>query len=158
TFAGETPVPEQGAYLGAPIEVGGARVGVLCVYDDQPFEWTAHDLDVLRELAAAIGAELERGALAAELKTSTVRLHVGFAAANIGSFDWDLRSDELHWDDRLMELFGYTDANWVPHIDSFAARLHHADRERVAAAIARAIVSCGDYAADYRVVHDDGTV
>src|SRR3954451_5971673 len=33
TFAGETPVPEEGAYLGAPIEVDGTRVGVLCVYD-----------------------------------------------------------------------------------------------------------------------------
>ena len=46
--------------------------------------------DVLRELAATVAAELERGALAAELETSTVRLDLGFAAANIGSFDWDL--------------------------------------------------------------------
>src|SRR4051812_45084038 len=46
TFAGETPVPEHGAYLGTPIEIDGDRVGVLCVYDDEPFEWTAHDADV----------------------------------------------------------------------------------------------------------------
>src|SRR3954471_15085318 len=42
TFAGETPVPESGAYLGVPIETGGDRIGVLCVYDDERFEWTPH--------------------------------------------------------------------------------------------------------------------
>jgi hypothetical protein len=48
TFAGEPAVPSSGAYLGAVIEVDEIRLGVLCVYDDEPFEWTAHDLDVLR--------------------------------------------------------------------------------------------------------------
>ena len=37
-----------------------------------------------------------------------MRLDLGFAAANIGSFDWNLITNALHWDDRLMELFGYT--------------------------------------------------
>src|SRR3954452_20219369 len=110
TFAGIPPtvaVAGIGAYLGVPIEAAGARVGVLSVYDPEPFAWTPHDVDVLRELAGAIAAELERGALAAELETSTVRLDLGFAAANIGGFDWELRTDELHWDERLTELFGF---------------------------------------------------
>ena len=160
TFAGVTPELQApiGAYLGTTIEVEGLRIGVVCVYDDEPFEWTAHDRDVLRELAGAIAAELERGALVAELQTSTVRLDLGFAAANIGSFDWDLTTDALHWDDRLMELFGYEPETYVPHIDSFSARLHPEDRERTEAAIARAVEGCGEYAADYRVVHDDGAV
>src|SRR3954471_16579418 len=34
TFAGETPVPPSGAYLGVPVEVAGDRVGVLCVCDE----------------------------------------------------------------------------------------------------------------------------
>ena len=78
------------AFLGVPIEAAGALVGVLCVYDDQPSAWTEHDVDVLRELAGTVAAELERGALASELESSTVRLDLGFAAADIGSFDWDL--------------------------------------------------------------------
>ena len=46
----------------------------------------------------------------------------------------------------------------MPHIDSFSVRLHPDDRERTEAAIARAIDGCGDYEADYRVVHPDGAV
>jgi PAS domain S-box-containing protein len=158
TFAGEAATPASGAYLGTPIEVDDVRVGVLCVHDTEPFEWTPHDVDVLRELAGAIAAELERGALAAELEASTVRLDLAFAAASIGGFDWDLRTDELHWDDRLMELFGYTKQTWVAHIEKFNVRVHPDDRERVAAAIAHAVGNRGEYAAEYRVVHDDGTV
>src|SRR4051812_5205944 len=144
TFAGSEPalpVDGIGAYLGVPIEAAGARVGVLCVYDPEPFTWTPHDIDVLRELAGAVAAELERGALAAELETSTVRLDLGFAAANIGGFDWDLKTNALHWDERLTELFGF-----VPRIEAFWDAVHAEDRVRVEAAVQRAIDTCGDYA------------
>ena len=160
TFHGLEPPRQAGirAYLGAPIETADHRVGVLCVYDEEEFTWTEHDRELLRELAAAIAGELERGSLAAELEDSTARLTLGFAAANIGSFDWDLRTNALHFDDRLQELFGYTAETFTPHIDSFTVRLHPADLPRTEAAIAKAIDTCGDYGADYRVVHDDGTV
>jgi PAS domain S-box-containing protein len=147
-----------GAFIGVPVDVSGARVGVLSVYDRTPSGWTDHDVEIVQELAATVGVELERAALAAELRTSTVRLDLGFAAADIGSFDWNLVTNALHWDTRLMELFGYESEAYVPHIDSFTVRLHPDDRERTAAAIARAIDNCGDYEADYRVVHPDGTV
>ena len=129
------------AFLGVPIDVSGARVGVLCVYDIEPHQWTRHDTETLRELAGTVAAELERGALAAELESSSVRLDLGFAAASIGSFDWNLVTNALHWDDRLMELFGYESETYVPHIDSFSVRLHPDDRAKTEAAIARAIES-----------------
>jgi PAS domain S-box-containing protein len=147
-----------GGFLSVPVAAAGARVGALCVYDREPVGWTDHDVEIVQELAQTVAVELERRALAAELRTSTVRLDLGFAAAAIGSFDWDLRTDALHWDDRLMELFGYDAEPFTPHIDSFTARVHPDDRDRTQAAIARAIERCGEYAADYRVVHPDGSV
>src|SRR5690349_4391973 len=67
-------------FLAAPIDVAGDRVGVLSVQAAEPRDWTQHDAETLRELAGTVAAELERGALAAELETSTVRLDLGFAA------------------------------------------------------------------------------
>src|SRR6478752_7228015 len=80
TFHGLQPPRQAGirAYLGAPIETADHRVGVLCVYDEEEFTWTEHDRELLRELAAAIAGELERGSLAAELEDSTARLTLGF--------------------------------------------------------------------------------
>jgi PAS domain S-box-containing protein len=147
-----------GSFLGVPIDVGGALVGVLCVYDAERFAWAEHDIDVLRELSGTVAAELERSALATELESSTVRLDLGFAAADIGSFDWDLVTNALHLDDRLTELFGYTRDTFVAHIDSFTTRVHPDDRPRVEAAISRAVSNCGEYEADYRVVHPGGAM
>src|SRR3954451_10193383 len=146
------------SFLAVPIEIGGARVGVLSVYDTEPRAWTPQDTETLRELAGTVAAELERGALTAELETSSVRLDLGFAAAQIGSFDWNIVTGALHFDDRLLELFGYSDETWLPHIDSFWARLHADDRAKAEVAIARAIETVGDYEADYRVVQPDGSV
>jgi PAS domain S-box-containing protein len=159
TIAGGEPLAIAApAFLGVPIEAAGALVGVLCVYDEDSYAWTEHDIDVLRELSGTVAAELERGALAAELETSTVRLDLGFAAADIGSFDWDLVTNALHWDDRLMELFGYTRESFPEHIGGFRLRVHPDDRPRVDAAIAQAVERCGEYEAEYRVVHPDGAV
>src|SRR4051812_7747167 len=45
------------SFLGVPIDVAGARVGVLCVYDSVPHQWTRHDAETLRELAGTVAAE-----------------------------------------------------------------------------------------------------
>ena len=96
-------------------------------------------VDVLRELAAAIAARARaRRARRGARDDSTVRLDLGFAAANIGSFDWDLRTNALHFDDRLMELFGYTAETFTPHIDSFTVRAAPRRPAAREAAIARA--------------------
>ena len=157
TFAGEVPVPESGAYLGAAIEVDGTRVGVLCVYDEEPFEWTPHDLDVLRELAIAIAAELERARW-----SSTWSEH--------GPARPRLRGGEH----RQLRLGPADQRAALGRAADGALRLHgrrlrpaHRQLQRPPAsarsradggAIASAIERCGDYAADYRVVHDDGAV
>jgi len=147
-----------GAYVGVPVAAGGALVGALCAYDARPREWRPDEVEVLRELAGVVSAELETRALAADLADDAVRLNLGFAAANVGSFDWDLVTNRLQWDDRLKELFGYTAGTFEEHFWSFEARLHPDDRERVAGAIAAAVEIGGGYEAEYRVVHPDGSV
>src|SRR3954454_3873556 len=78
----DAQAPGIAAFLGVPVVAAGESVGALCVYDNEPNEWTAHDIEVLRELAGTVAVELERGVLAAELESSTVRIDLGFSAAD----------------------------------------------------------------------------
>ena len=127
----------------------------------EPHEWTdARRRDRCASWPATVAAELERGALAAELRDrarsgSTSGSRRPTSAASTGT----CVTDALHWDDRLMELFGYASDDYVPHIDSFSAppaprRPRARPRPRSPARSTR----CGDYEADYRVVHPDGSV
>src|SRR5689334_5079264 len=58
-FANPEPLA-QPTFLAVPIEVAGARVGVLGVQAAEPREWTHHDTETLRELAGTVAAELDR--------------------------------------------------------------------------------------------------
>ncbi len=87
-----------------------------------------------------------------------VHWELAMAAAGLGSFDWDLVTGRLTWDERLIELFGYVRDGFDETIEAFNQRLHPDDRARVALALETAIATCGEYGAEYRVVHPDGSV
>jgi PAS domain S-box-containing protein len=54
------------AYVGIPLLAGGQAVGAFCAIDTRPRAWTAHEVEVLTELAASAQRELDlRAALAA---------------------------------------------------------------------------------------------
>jgi two-component system cell cycle sensor histidine kinase/response regulator CckA len=49
------------AYAGIPLRTrSGAVLGTLCAVDSRPREWTADDVEVLRDLAAVVTAEIDR--------------------------------------------------------------------------------------------------
>jgi PAS domain S-box-containing protein len=157
--AGLPPVASGavGAYLGVPLVAEGQAVGALCVFDPTPRHWSGDDVVILQQLAASVMAELELSAVSAEFESSQMRWSAAIEAAGIGSFDWDLRTEELRWDDRLMEMFGYDDHSFGGTIAAFNDRVHPDDVPRVTQALHDAIVSCGLYDAEYRVVLPSGT-
>ena len=80
-----------------------------------------------------------------------LRGELAIAAAGIGTFDWDLVSGRLDWDDRLIEMFGYDVETFDSTIDGFNERLHPDDLDRVTTALRTAIDTGGEFAATYRV-------
>ena len=96
--------------------------------------------------------------LSRALETDRLRVELAVDAAGIGSFDWDLVTGRLSWDERLLAIFGYDREGFDQTIDAFIARCHPDDRERVSEALQTAIETGGEYAAEYRVVLPDGSM
>jgi PAS domain S-box-containing protein len=146
-----------GALLGAPLVVfDGTPVGALTVYARQPRSWTENETTLVRQLADSVATELELSALGREFEAHRLRFELAIDAAEIGSFDWDLVTGRLVWDDRLVQLFGYDRATFDETIDAFAARIHRDDRERVLQALTTAAKTCGEYDEEFRVVLPTG--
>ncbi|SFE93136.1 SpoIIE family protein phosphatase [Blastococcus tunisiensis] len=94
-------------------------------------------------------AELEFDAEDGDAQRTLLELAV--TAAGIGTFDWDLVTGRLSWDERLLEMFGYDAHSFDETLEGFNARLHPEDLPRVGQLLQEAIDSCGDYAAEYRI-------
>lgn len=59
-----TGAPHIRSYAGHPVHAeDGSRVGTLCVIDRSPREFTLEQLEILRDLAAIVETELQRGQL-----------------------------------------------------------------------------------------------
>ena len=148
---------QVGAYLGEPLtDRDGRIIGSLCVFGPEPREWPDSDVAILRQLASAVVTELELSALVREYESDRLRWGLAIDAAGIGAFDWDLTTGRLIWDERLIEMFGYTVDGFDHTIEAFNARLHPDDLGRVGEALQSSIESIGDFDAEYRIVLPDG--
>ncbi|WP_138759397.1 SpoIIE family protein phosphatase [Modestobacter altitudinis] len=92
----------------------------------------------------------------ADLQATRLRAQLAIDAAGIGTFDWDLVTGRLSWDDRLIEMFGYDTETFEQTIEAFNARLHPDDLPRVTEALKQVIATQGDLDTDYRILLPDG--
>ena len=112
----------------------------------EPREWQDDDVELL-EAARPVGAWRSSSwpRSPASTPSSIARWGLAIDAAGVGSFDWDLRTGQLLWDDRLLALFGYDRTDFGRSIEDFNARLHPDDVARVSTAdsAARRSTTCG---------------
>jgi PAS domain S-box-containing protein len=102
-------------------------------------------------------AEHERVAKVAEELSD--RLQLALEAGGLGTFQWDMRTGAVSWDERVHALFGLPPGGFAGTYDAYVELLHPDDRDAVAAAVDEAIASHSPaFTVDHRVVWPDGSV
>jgi PAS domain S-box-containing protein len=99
----------------------------------------------------------ERKQAEAELRSSEARLSEAQAAAQLGSWTWDAATGQVAWSDELYRIFGVDRASFQPTLDNYLDRVHPDDRDRVRAAIRRALETRTGFQHDERIVRPDGS-
>jgi PAS domain S-box-containing protein len=92
-----------------------------------------------------------------QLHSLTERLALATRSASIGIWDWDLRSNQILWDDILFESFGMPRASSVSYAD-FARRVHPDDLPSVEATLQRMIRNKIQDSMELRIIRPDGAV
>ena len=93
-----------------------------------------------------------------ELRLSESRYKLGQSYANIGTWDWNIQTNELFWSDQIAPLFGYSDRIPETTYENFLANIHPEDREMVTHAIDQCVHYDENYDIQHRVIWADGSI
>ncbi len=150
--------PNVRFYAGAPIIIGGQKIGTLSVLGRSPRNHVNPDaVDQLRNLAALASALFKlkeeaqvRARTAAALLREEWRHALTLEAGKVGSWVWEVRTGELSCNDMFRRMYGLPEFGAVTIHDVLDAT-HPADRAMVEAGIAASLTIGVDYDAEARV-------
>ena len=89
---------------------------------------------------------------------SEERYSLAQQAANIGSWDWNIITDELDWSDNIEPMFGFIKGKLDKSYTAFLMCVHPDDRKFVAGSVQSALYDNKDYKIEHRIVWPDGSV
>lgn len=92
------------------------------------------------------------------LRRSSERLQLALEASLTGTWDWDLQTNQVTWDDQLHALFGLKPGEFSGMPEDFLARIHPEDRPGIERIIRKAHEKRRQFYAEYRILWPDGTV
>ncbi|MEH2306835.1 PAS domain-containing protein [Nostoc sp.] len=161
------------AHLVVPILQDNQFWGLLIAHHcTSPRFWQPLEIDLLKELATQVSialrqAELyqqaqrelkERQQVEAELRQSEEHLRLALSASRMGTWNWNIQTGKISWSDNLEALFGLEQGEFDGSFQMFATRVHPDDRDRLLAAVDRAVATGEDYDIEFRVVYPNGTI
>ena len=91
------------------------------------------------------------------LHESRERLDLALAGADLGTWDWDIPTGEVFFDERLVAMLGYTPDMVEPNVRFWEGLIHPDDRESVMAVLnAHLAGETGRYESEHRLRHRAG--
>jgi diguanylate cyclase (GGDEF)-like protein/PAS domain S-box-containing protein len=139
-------------------------VEVRLVSADGGVRWLAEKGEVVERDAAGIAVRMagvtwdvtEQKTAEAALRRSERQLAEAQRIARIGSWEWEIATDDLSWSVELRRIFGLTLDPAPFSYQGFLERVHPDDRTRVEAIVQAACVEGQPFRFDYRIRLADG--
>jgi PAS domain S-box-containing protein len=92
------------------------------------------------------------------LRETEERYALAVRGANDGMWEWDLRSDTVHYSPRWISMLGYDEADVGSRLEEWLSRIHPDDRDRVRAALeAHLAGQTTRFDVEHRLRQRDGT-
>ncbi|MFI1032561.1 SpoIIE family protein phosphatase [Streptomyces sp. NPDC020951] len=155
----EVPWPGTGL-ASLPVFSGKRSVGALTVLAGERGEPEPEHWDFLRAVVDWTEDRMSQAPPPSgpgQPEPSAEHLRQALKEVQVGSWDWDVRSGDLIWDEAALELYGTLPADFTGKIENWMRIVHPDDLAPTLAAAQRAILGHTVYEAEYRVRRLDGT-
>ena len=91
------------------------------------------------------------------LSRNEAGLQLALEAGKMGSFEWNIQTNEIKWSDNLEAIHGLAPGTFDGTFESFQALIHRDDRAGVLENIRRSVETGADYEAEFRSATPDGS-
>jgi len=139
--------------------------GILQVASRSPRTFDGADIQLLRTYANLLAAAVDRITLlrtsydqAEELAANEERMRLAIDVGRLGTWDWDIPTNEIVWSDEHYRMEGYEVGEVTPTFETWQARIHPDDKAETIAALERARDDRHEYVHEFRSLHPDGKV
>ncbi|MEA5517052.1 PAS domain-containing protein [Nodularia sp. UHCC 0506] len=112
----------------------------------------------LQDITQQYTAQRDRQLAEAALAKSEEKLRLALEFTYIGTWDWNILTNEVIWNDNNYRLLGFEPQTKVATYQLWHSVIHPEDVERFEQAISNALAEHINYNAEYRVIHPDGTI
>ncbi len=136
---------------GFPIFDGPKFIGVIEVYADSPLSREPCTEQLMESVGRQVGTFVAGRAADTALLRSQERLRFALEAANLGTWEWNQHTGEVHWSGNIERIHGMRPGTFQNTFESFIEDVHPDDRERVRATIQATLQQRSQYRIEYRV-------
>ncbi len=146
-------------HISAPILALAKVATAVSERQDYSVRAVKHGRDELGQLTAAFNQMLTRiGESNAALAGSEERLRLALEGSQTGTWDWNVVTGTVRWDEYMYPLYGRTKEEFGGETGAGLKFIHPDDRARVTAATKRALESGDDLDVGFRIIQPDGSI
>ncbi|MHB0972431.1 MAG: PAS domain-containing sensor histidine kinase [Thermoanaerobaculia bacterium] len=92
------------------------------------------------------------------LRESEKQLRLALASGRMGTWSWNLETNDVAWSTGLEEIHGLTPGTFAGTFEAFEHDVHPEDRGLVRDSVRRAFEAGGEHHIEYRIIRPDGAV
>jgi PAS domain S-box-containing protein len=130
------------------------RISVLELLTSQ----AAISLETARLYSELVAESLSRRKTEEHLRHSEALLSQAQEIGQVGSWRWNVETDEFYWSKELFRIFGFGSQDTMPSFSMMTQRVHPIDRPMYEQSVERAIRIKEKYSYDYRIVLPDDSI
>jgi PAS domain S-box-containing protein len=93
-----------------------------------------------------------------KIQQSEERFRLAQRAAEIGSWDWDIITNEVLWSDEIEPMFGFKKGKFDKTYEAFLNCIHPDDRQYVTDSINACLEKDKEYDIEHRIIWPDGSI
>ncbi len=99
----------------------------------------------------------ERKRVAEQLRLFSERLTLATRAASIGVWDWDLRTNQVYWDEKMFEIYGVPKLDPMPY-EGWLQTIHTEDLPRVIESRRLIVANKSHGEVEFRIARQNGSL